>query len=119
MYLAYQVTIVPLGSFATNSVAVGMVKIPPHPAYTNPALPSVTMRRGILASATSQEDPNFHVGGDPAMAAKTFYRLSELASPPLRLPLGKDSVELCRGKLSSFSSEVEKYASWSDGLSRP
>ncbi|KAI0675597.1 NAD-P-binding protein [Trametes maxima] len=113
-----KVTLVPLGAFVTNAVSTSMVKLPPHPAYTNPSLPSARSRQAILSSLTNNKDPLYDVKGDTAKAALALYRLSELASPPLRLVLGKESVHLSRNKAASFLAEVEAYASWSNGLDK-
>ena len=45
-----------------------------------------------------------------------MYELAGLDVPPLRLPLGKDSLEGVRAQLASVSAEVEKYQAWSDNL---
>ncbi|KAI0370726.1 NAD-P-binding protein [Pilatotrama ljubarskyi] len=113
-----KVTLVPLGAFATNAVSTSMVKLPPHPAYTKPTLPSAISRKAILASVTDRMDPLFEVLGDSAKAARALYRLSELPNPPLRLLLGKESLAIARDKIASLSAEVEQYAAWSDGLDK-
>ncbi|KAI0738147.1 NAD-P-binding protein [Daedaleopsis nitida] len=113
-----KVTLVPLGAFATSAVSVGMVKLLQHPAYTNPALPSVLYRQAILASTGAVHDPLFEVKGDTAKAVKVLYRLSELSSPPMRLFLGKDVLDICRDKLARVLEDVEEYASWSEGLDK-
>ncbi|KAI0631467.1 NAD-P-binding protein [Trametes polyzona] len=113
-----KVTAVPLGSFATNAVSTSMVKLPPHPAYTKPTLPSVINRKAILGSVAGQGDPSYEVNGDTSKAAEALYRLSELPSPPMRLMLGKESVAIARAKTASVLAETEQYASWSEGLYR-
>ena len=60
-------------------------------------------------------------GGFPApgnlnKAVAKIYELAGVENPPLRLPLGKDSLESIRGHLANVSAEVEKYRSWSDDL---
>ena len=93
--LPTKVTLVPLGGFATNAVSVGMVKLPQHPAYTDPALLSSVYRKAVLASTQKEKDPLYQVKGDTAKAVRALYRLSELESPPLRLVLGKDCLDIC------------------------
>ncbi|KAI0354419.1 NAD-P-binding protein [Trametes cingulata] len=113
-----KITLIPLGAFVTNAVSTSMVKLPSHPAYTKADLPSAISRKRILASVTEHQDPAFDVRGDTAKAAGALYRLSELSDPPLRLVLGKESVMIARDKISSFSAEVEEYATWSEGLDK-
>ena len=60
-------------------------------------------------------------GGFPApgnlnKAVAKIYELAGVENPPLRLPLGKDSLESIRGHLANVSAEVEKYQAWSDNL---
>lgn len=116
--IACQVTLVPLGAFATNAQSVGLVRTTPHPAYTNPMLPSVVYREAILSSGRGETNPLYDAKGDAAKAVKALYRLSELPSPPLRLVLGKDVLEMCRAKAAALLKDVEEYASWSEGLDR-
>ncbi|OBZ73024.1 hypothetical protein A0H81_07099 [Grifola frondosa] len=113
-----KLTIVVLGAFKTNVIKTGMVVLPPHPAYSNPALQSVIMRSAILASVHTDNDPRWAVPGDTKKAVKVLYRLSELTDPPLRLPLGKDSVTICRDKIASFTADVDQYEPWSEGITR-
>lgn len=96
-----------------------MVKLPAHPAYsTNPSLPSTAYRRAILASTGEAKDPLFPLKGDTAKAAKVLYELSEIASPPLRLALGKDALDICIDKAAAVLKDVDEYASCSEGIER-
>lgn len=54
--------------------------------------------------------------GDVSKAAKQIYRLSTLPEPPLRLPLGKDSIETIEDQLELIRADLEKYKSWSEDL---
>lgn len=111
-----QVTIVPLGAHSTNAAAA-MRKYPPPPAYDRPGMQSMITRNALIASLEGKTtDSLYDVKGDINKAAAALYRLSELSSPPLRLVLGKNALEMARGKIESFSQEVEEYASWSEGL---
>ncbi len=119
IFYTNKVTLVPLGGFATNAISTGMVKLPAHPAYsTNPSLPSTAYRRAIPASTGEAKDPLFPLKGDTAKAAKVLYKLSEIASPPLRLALGKDALDICSDKAAAVLKDVEEYASWSEGIER-
>ncbi len=96
-----------------------MPKLPPHPAYNKPGLPSSVSREALLLSASGGSTGSIYdVKGDVNKAARALYRLSELLSPPLRLVLGKDSQEFVRTKVARLALEVEEYASWSEGLNR-
>ncbi|KAI0821795.1 NAD-P-binding protein [Trametes gibbosa] len=108
-----KITYIPLGGFVTKGIA-NMVMMEPHPAYDNPALPSASNRMFFLGCQSGEKGPDFPIHGDPAKAARKFYELSELESPPVRLVLGMDAVEVTRGKIASLSAELEKYASWSE-----
>lgn len=93
-----------------------MVQVDTLPAYTKPELASSQARKAMLASLKGEKDPNFQIKGDPAKAARAFYRLSEMESPPFRLVLGKDSLAASRAKISSFLTETEQYAAWSEDI---
>ena len=110
-----KITLVPLGAFATNAVTMGMVMLPPHPAYTKPTLTPMIYRNVVL-SRVGETDPVYRAKGDTVKGVKALYRLSELPSPPLRLILGKDSLGMCRGKMAMVLKDVEDYASWSDDI---
>ncbi|KAH9923789.1 hypothetical protein B0H21DRAFT_154151, partial [Amylocystis lapponica] len=100
-----KVTIFEPGGFRTNTVATSMVMAPMHPAYNNPAIPNgpVALRQGVTNTLM----------GDPEKAAVLMYKLSGLAEPPLRLPLGHDSIYLYKAQLASLTADLEKYESWS------
>ncbi|KAM5536905.1 hypothetical protein V8D89_009452 [Ganoderma adspersum] len=104
-----KVTIVEPGVFATNAFSASWA--PPHPAYSNPALPTSTLR-----SAWDSYVPT--VSGDPRKAMETVYRLAALEQPPLHFPLGKDAVGITRTKTSAVLADTDKYESWSEGLDK-
>jgi len=105
-----KVTSIEAGAFATDG-ASNMVIIPPHPAYTKPTLPSTIFRNLLKDFSTVPL-------GDPKKAAVTFYKLSELENPPLRFPIGKDSIGYIRTQLASIKKDVDEYESWSEGLQK-
>lgn len=43
-----------------------------------------------------------------------LWKLSLLSDPPLRLPIGKDTIAQLRGKLASVLADLDEYESWSD-----
>lgn len=59
-------------------------------------------------------DPWFR--GDVDKGTPVIYRLLDLAKPPLRLPLGMDSIEQAKDKVRHMSEEIKEYESWAKGL---
>ena len=59
--------------------------------------------------------PNFKMG-DPRKGTQKVYDLSKLENPPLRLVLGRDSIESVRGQLEHIKGDIGKYESWSDDV---
>ena len=53
---------------------------------------------------------------DTAKGIERIYALSLLEDPPRRLPLGLDGVQWAREHIMAFQEDVDKYASWSEGL---
>ena len=51
-----------------------------------------------------------------AKGVEKLYELSLLEEPPRRLPLGPDRVQWVREHIASLSTDVDRYASWSDDL---
>ena len=97
---------VEFGTFRTAAV-LKLPSIPAPEAYQSPT-------SGLSQSAKLYEGA--HNGtklGDPKKAAERIYELSLLDSPPLRLPLGPDSVQYIRKQLDRITSELEEYQSWS------
>lgn len=85
-----------------------MVTTPLHPAYDNPRLPSFAARQfsGQLVSTAA----------DPEKAVVRFYELAHLPNPPLRFPIGKDSVASGREQIRKVIADLDQYESWSEGL---
>lgn len=83
-------------------------RMPIHPAYTKPTLPTNVMRNWQANGGTA--------GADPAQAIIKVYALSLLPDPPLRLPIGADCVDAFRVKAKEYTETVGKYASWSDSF---
>ena len=70
----------------------------------------------MLARAGFSHDLVFP--GDAQKAVVKIYELTELESPPLRLPLGKDAVGAIKAKLTDILTNVQEYESWSEDLLR-
>ncbi|KAH9849469.1 NAD-P-binding protein [Lenzites betulinus] len=101
-----KITLIEPGGFLTS----GQDKIvwtPEHPAYSNPELPSNKIR---------QLKDNFPLTGDSKKAAGAFWKIAALEDPPLRVPLGKDSINLLRKKLAFYTADLEKYEYLSEDL---
>ncbi|KAI0681637.1 NAD(P)-binding protein [Cerioporus squamosus] len=103
-----KISIIEPGGFDTGTIAK-VSWAPAHPAYTNPALPTVAMR--------SIWD-RFAVQGDARKAMEVVYKLAALENPPLHFPLGKDAIEVVRKATAARLADAEKYESWSDNLEK-
>lgn len=101
--LGIHVTVVEPGSFRTNFLSPASVRQPTQriPAYTDTV--------GPLRAALTTADG--HQPGDPDRAATAIRQLAAMNEPPLRLPLGTDSVNLIDAKLAAVSDDL---AAWRD-----
>ena len=86
---------------------------PTHPAYTAPTNVAHKMR----AFVAGQFDPRtaVNVSSLERIVAK-MYDAAGLEDPPLRLPLGEDTVELLGSQLKGLQENLEKWKGWSKGL---
>lgn len=93
-----QVSLLEFGGFhtaATNS----MIVVPAHTSYTNPALPSVFMRK--LAS-------EWEAQGDPDKAIKLIYDFANGADKlPIRLAVGLDAIGMIKEKVKGLHDDLE------------
>ena len=53
---------------------------------------------------------------NPDKIVERMYDAADLPNPPLRLPLGADTLSLVRAQLKTVGENLEKYASLSDGI---
>ena len=85
-----------------------MTIVPPHPAY-GPHLPGNILRGGRSGD---------FLQSDPDKGAKVIYELSRVSDLPLRVPLGKDSLEAIRGKVSLLTDQLgdARIDAWSADL---
>ncbi len=96
-----------------------MVMIPPHPAYANPALPAHTFSGAFLKGAgQGANTPADLAPSDASLALAKIIDFSRVAEPPLRFPLGKDSIGLIREKLRVLTEGIDWCESWSDKLGK-
>ena len=94
-------------------------KAPPHPAYTKPDLGPTIARKALLAGMEGGSTGSIYdIKGDINKAVKKIYLLGGLPTPPLRLVLGKDTLTLISSKVELLTTEMEMYASWSEGLEK-
>ncbi len=84
-----------------------MVFAPEHPAYSNPNLPVTQMRKHW---------DSFSPKGDAQKGVDAFYKIASLENPPLRVPLGKDSIAMLRKKIASLTADVDNYEYLSEDL---
>ncbi|KAI0354401.1 NAD-P-binding protein [Trametes cingulata] len=113
-----QISLVEPGAFKTSVFNAGLVTVPTHPAYANPALP-VNHVRGAFMKNAGQEGIETAFDLTPADTAKGVAKIIELSglqSPPLHFPLGKDAIAFVRAKIAALTEEIDKYESWSDNL---
>ncbi|PIL27825.1 hypothetical protein GSI_10979 [Ganoderma sinense ZZ0214-1] len=104
-----QVTIIEPGGFVTNALKGESQWASMHPAYDRPELLAAAFKRVLIESPPS---------GDARKGMEVVYKLASLERQPLHFPHGKDAVAAARVKTSSFLSDTDKYASWSEGLER-
>lgn len=86
--------------------------VPVHPAYTKPDS-AVAKQRAF--EEVAHDDPT-HKIGDTDKAIEKIWDLSTLTEPPLRLPLGKDSVAEIRTQLQNITADLDAYEGWSEDL---
>jgi len=106
-----KVSLIEPGGFNTDAFK-NSAKVPMHPAYNKPGLPSVEVRKMF--------SPDIDYG-DPKKAVEKWYELAELADPPMRLLLGRDVASLARAQIDELLQDVNAREDWSDNLaySRP
>ena len=104
-----QVIILEPGPFRTKCPADNMRADPVHPAYTNPLLPSMQMRRIF-------ENPNTTFNGDPEKIAEAVYKVASLEHPPLRLPIHPQALGVLREKGKHLLDAADEWESWSEGV---
>ncbi|KAF9222900.1 NAD(P)-binding protein [Gyrodon lividus] len=104
-----KVTILEPGPFRTKCATVNAVVEPLHPAYTDPALPTMQIRSSGL-------NPDSVFNGDPDKFAEVVYKLAYLEDPPLRLPIHPVAVAIVRRKGQELLEAADKGESWSEDV---
>ncbi|KAF8836176.1 NAD(P)-binding protein [Paxillus ammoniavirescens] len=104
-----KITILEPGPFRTKCPTVNSVTDPVHPAYTDPALP--TMQWRALFS-----NPNPAFNGDPDKFAEAVYNAAYLEDPPLRLPIHPRALAVFRNKGKKLIEAADKWESWSEDV---
>lgn len=98
-----KVHILEIGSYRTAGTD-SIVKLPVHPAYTEPSLVTQMVRSRIETTVSN---------GDPAKAARIIEQLTRESNLPLRIPVGKDSIGYLRTKVATLTKsahDTEKYS---------
>jgi len=93
-----QVSLLEFGGFHT-AAANSMVVVPAHPSYTNPALPSVFMRKHAS---------EWEAQGDPDKAIKFIYDFAnDTDQLPIRLAVGLDAIGMIKEKVKVLRDDLE------------
>lgn len=99
--LGIHVTIVEPGSFRTNFLTSESFR---QPATSIPAYAATSGEVLAAARVNDGRQP-----GDPAKAVAAIRRLTTTPEPPLRLPLGSDSVTLAEHKLATVTKDLAQW----------
>jgi NAD(P)-dependent dehydrogenase (short-subunit alcohol dehydrogenase family) len=102
--LGIRVLIVEPGGFRTEFCGPPLNQTRPLPDYED----TVGMLQAMMRSAHG------HQNGDPARAAQAVLTAMAAENPPLRLPLGEDSLEMLRAVLAARGDEITRW----EGLGR-
>lgn len=101
-HLGIKVTIVEPGAFRTNwSSDTAIVR-------SARVIEDYAATAGVVRAGLSQMDGRQQ--NDPAKGAEAIIQAVEAEAPPLRLPLGSDSVTYLRDKLAAMAKELEAWA---------
>jgi NAD(P)-dependent dehydrogenase (short-subunit alcohol dehydrogenase family) len=98
--LGIKVTIVEPGGFRTDWAGASMAYAKTIPAY----VPMVGKLRGLLENHTGHEP------GDPRKGAAAIMKITDLAEPPLRLPLGNDAMAFLSNGYKTSVNELERWS---------
>ncbi|TFK36412.1 NAD-P-binding protein, partial [Crucibulum laeve] len=102
-----KISILEPGAFKTRAHRENNVTFPPHPAYTDPDLPSQKLRRNFEVRTRK---------GDVHRAAERIFEFAGLEYPPLHWPIGHDAIAGVRKQINDVTEQVNAYEFWSDGL---
>lgn len=100
-HLGIKVTIVEPGAFRTQWASSGAI------VRSARVIEDYATTAGKVRAGLAQMDG--HQENDPAKGAIAIIAAVDSESPPLRLPLGPDSVQYLRHKLASMSAELAKW----------
>jgi NAD(P)-dependent dehydrogenase (short-subunit alcohol dehydrogenase family) len=98
--LGINLTIVEPGGFRTDWAGASMAYATPIDAYES----TVGRMRSYMANHAGEQP------GDPRKAAAVIMQITQLAEPPLRLPLGNDAMAFLRNGYRSSAEELERWA---------
>ncbi len=95
-----KVTILEPSGFRTDWAGSSMQHVEPGEAY-----------KDTVGAMTSHFRDNYVPVGDPAKAAQVMIAVTEMAEPPLRLPLGSDAVSYIR---AADERKLQQLAEWEE-----
>jgi NAD(P)-dependent dehydrogenase (short-subunit alcohol dehydrogenase family) len=99
--LGIHVTVVEPGSFRTNFLSPDSVR------RAEQSIPDYADTVGTFVAGL--ESGNGHQPGDPGKLVAAIRQLAITTDPPLRLPLGSDSVNLVENKINSVVKELSQW----------
>lgn len=108
--LGIHVTLVEPGPFRTQWAGASM-----H--YTTAHIPDYKPTTYNMRARFESRDP--WQPGDPERAAQAIVKMTESATPPLRLPMGAIAVDAIRKKLASVAADVDAWESVSKSADFP
>lgn len=100
-----KVTIVYPGSFRTDFLSPGSLRLPQQPIAAYQTIHG--------AQAQLQQHYNGQQPGDPARAAAVLTQISEAHNPPLHLFLGDDAYQVANLKIAAVQHDLQQWQSLS------
>jgi NAD(P)-dependent dehydrogenase (short-subunit alcohol dehydrogenase family) len=101
-----KLTIIEPGGFCTDWVGRSLVHAKPADSYAA----TVGGIRDFVVTINAQPE---QYQGDPLLFAQAMLRVADLDNPPLRLPLGQDSLDSVRQKMTAKQADLDQWESLS------
>ncbi|KAI0086340.1 NAD(P)-binding protein [Irpex rosettiformis] len=105
-----KVTLVEAGAFRSSAIQ-SAPRLPTPEVYMTPTSGLAKLEK--LFGHLMKPDAKM---GDTVKFAEKVWELLALPNPPLRLPLGLDSIDFIEGQLKIISTDLEEYRSWSEDV---
>lgn len=112
MSLTPQISILEPGVFLGTSIYKVTALVSSVSPYENASSASSAVREWYAKAASG--DIASLPSSDITKSGAIVWKLSLLPNPPLRLPLGKDTIVAFREKLASVTADTNEYEAWSD-----